>query len=413
MKNSTRLLVVITILFGVLLACSISPKIEPTKFSQTAAVFAQETLQSIPPATDTPMLAPLPITETPSKEPVINLLPHPVYYLAKDPAGNNQIWKLEMDGKTTSQITSTENGVTDYDVSQANGLLAYITDNDLYILTRAGDTPLMIIDGDPQDGSDTWYMYKGLAYPVWSSDGKKLAFYHAGLFIYTPADGSIALIRKNIIDGGDFPTVKEMYHPILWSPDDTKLMVGISYYEGGTEAVYHFASDELIYLSKGNDGGGVCCDTVWAEDSSQVYIAGYSYGGESSDMWMFDANTGAPFEYIPVRNSNNRFNFVILPGIVGHQLYFFYSSLADYPVSEQTASLATSPDAVPASPSLLRNDSQYLVEAIWAEDGVFALGIRRGPMDGYPYYGELLYIPVGNDPVIQLLSDVRMIKWGL
>ena len=64
--------------------------------------------------------------------------------------------------------------------------------------------------------------------------------------------------------------------------------------------------------------------TTWTEDSTQVYIAGYSYGGESSDMWMFDANTGAPFEFISVHDPENRYNLAQFPSFTQGKVFFFF-----------------------------------------------------------------------------------------
>jgi hypothetical protein len=407
MRNKLLPMIIIFTMILVTSACLISPKAQSPVDQNQIATLVQQTIQAK--STEIP---PTQTIITPTQPEVKEILSRTVYYLAKDPNGKDQIWKLEKDGKTTSVITSLAEGVDYYDVSAQTGIIAYVTGNTLFLLAKPGDTPIQIVKDDPKTENDLWFTQKGVGYPVWSNDGKKLAFYHAGLAIFTPQDGSIHMLRQNLLEEGQFLMLRELYYPISWSPDDSKMMIGVTYSEGGTMAVYTFRGDQIVKLEKG-DGASSCCDSVWAPDGSKIWMSGYSYGGETSDMWMYDAVTGKPSEYLPIKNSNGKYNFVEYPGIVNHQIYFFYSTLDDYPNYGQATTLATSPDTTPASPSLLRNDSQKITEAIWAQDGSFALAVQITPDDEYPYHGDLLYIPTGSAPVSTLAHGVRLLHWGL
>ncbi len=411
MKIKPGLFAIPVLLIVSALACRVSSKPAEEDVNPTAIAYAQETLRAIP--TNTQPVTVLTAVPLPSETPMPDLFPSLLYYLSNDAQGTTQVWKMEKDGITKNQITNGNSDVTDYDVSMANGLLAYVTNNDLYILPKDQSTPQLIVDGMTPDGSDGFFMQKLVSYPEWSNQGDRLAYAQDGLNIYSITTGTIEHFITNELNtlDNDYVMVKEMYHPMVWSPDDTQIAIGITYYEGGTTGIFHLDSRQIIKLSKRGEGGA-CCDIVWTKNSTQVYVSGYSYGGESSDIWMFDSTTGAPFEFLSTRTPDGRYHFGQFLHITGNQVYFFYNLLADYPVSGQTASMATSSSAIPASPSLLRQDSQYFVDVLWAEDASFALGLRRGSGDEYPYLGDLLYIPSGTDPIQPILQNVRLPKWG-
>jgi dipeptidyl aminopeptidase/acylaminoacyl peptidase len=412
MTANRRFLFALIVLLLSTIACSISVNTGTPDKQATAKVYAEQTSAALASVPTNTVPTPTP-TETPSptQEPAPSVFKHPLYYLSKDGNGFTQLYRMEVDGKTTSQVVQAPAGITDYDVSLQTGAIAYVTENDLMILRPDDSTPVKILDEIPQDGSDGFYAHHTIAYPVWSHDGTKLAFYHQGLVVFLPATGEMKTFRQNQVDEGDFLIVRELYLPDQWSPDDSKLLVTITYYESGTSAVYDFNTDQVVKLTKKEQGSAMGA-SAWTEDSTQVYIAGYSYGGESSDMWMFDAISGAPFEFISVHNPDGHLNLAQFPHIYSGKVYFFYDLLDTYPQSEQTARMAVSSQAIPAKPEFLRLDAQYLVEVLWADDAYFALGLQRTSMDEYPYYGNLLYIPINGQPIQTILTKARMAKWG-
>jgi hypothetical protein len=79
-----------------------------------------------PPATSTATPEPVP-TQPPA---VPAVLPAPLYFLA--PGGPTpQIWRIESDGTTRTQITQEAAGVTDFDAAAGDGSLAYVSGNAL------------------------------------------------------------------------------------------------------------------------------------------------------------------------------------------------------------------------------------------------------------------------------------------
>ncbi len=96
----------------------------PSSSDQVATIVAV-TLQAITPEVpDTPTIVP---EQSPS------LLPHNLYYLGRDVnTGLTQVFRMERAGTTNSQLTFEPVGVDGYDVSLANGSVAYLVNNQLW-----------------------------------------------------------------------------------------------------------------------------------------------------------------------------------------------------------------------------------------------------------------------------------------
>ena len=104
--------------------------------------------------TDTPVTPP---TVTPTGLP--SLLPHALFYEAKDGAGHSQIYRLAPDGVTSAQLTSEPVDVGPFDVSPVDGRIAYIANNQLILLNADGTGRTILVDGGPLD-TDISYIDK-------------------------------------------------------------------------------------------------------------------------------------------------------------------------------------------------------------------------------------------------------------
>lgn len=148
--------IVIFFLLGMALAgCSlvVTPGIDPveTKISslQTEQALLRTQLALLEPAattTSTPTLQPTgtpppPINPTKTTAP-LSLLPEPLYFLGQDAAAREQVFRLETDGVTLTQITFEQRRILEYDISPS-GDLAYVvedkTDNTVQLILLAPD----------------------------------------------------------------------------------------------------------------------------------------------------------------------------------------------------------------------------------------------------------------------------------
>src|SRR5688500_16726803 len=197
--------------------------------------------------------------------------PAQLYYLGSDSAGLTQVFRIETDGVTQGQVTSEPVSVNEYDVSRVDGSIAYVANNQLLLLDADGSNRRIIADGGDIDPNNPFI--NTISSPVFSPDGQTLAYGHQGLRLYSFATGNSSLILENQIDdvGGGLFVPRELYSPERYSPDGTKLLITLGYYEGASSAIYYPATNALVRLV-GGEGALICCDdTEWSADGASVY----------------------------------------------------------------------------------------------------------------------------------------------
>jgi hypothetical protein len=92
---------------------------------------------------------------------IANPLPHALYYLAAPTDEDPQVWRLDADGVTTTQITHQAAGVDGFSVSPADGSLALISDNHLYLVDAEGKDRRLIADDSKVDKQTEDYAHRG------------------------------------------------------------------------------------------------------------------------------------------------------------------------------------------------------------------------------------------------------------
>src|SRR4026209_3025873 len=75
-----------------------------------------------------------------------SLLPHALYYLA-----DGQVFRMDRDGKTKTQLTFEPVDVTDYDVSLADGGVVYVANNQLLLINADGSSRQFLVEGGTVD----------------------------------------------------------------------------------------------------------------------------------------------------------------------------------------------------------------------------------------------------------------------
>jgi Tol biopolymer transport system component len=218
--------------------------------------------------------------------------------------------------------------VTDYDVSLADGRVAYVANNQLWLVLPDGSNSRLLIDGGPRE-NNAW-----VTNPIFSPDGKTLAYGQKGLNFYDLATGtSQGVIADQLTDpnpdGFRFPI--ELYWPERFSPDGTKLLVALGHWEVlPSHAIYDLVQNRLVKLS-GGDGYGYCCSfsggPAWSADSSSFYgiASEHDYAFPHGALWKVDAETGAVTTLIPLVARDGKMNFVYEPfSAPDGRLYYFF-----------------------------------------------------------------------------------------
>jgi hypothetical protein len=187
MSKHFRPLNVFFILTIVILACALPvPSVgQPTQSSGTAILPSSPdpnkvgtvvamTLTALAPKGDNPIVPTIaPATEAPT-----TVLPHTLYYLGTDSAGIIQVFRIEQDGTTRRQLTSESDNVSDYDVSQVDGSVAYIANNQVLYVNADGSGRRVLVDGGKVDPNNPFI--STISSPVFSIDGQTLAYGYNG-----------------------------------------------------------------------------------------------------------------------------------------------------------------------------------------------------------------------------------------
>jgi len=410
MNKRLRLVLAFIVLAIVMSACA-SPTgtgaTQPSSSDQVATMFAS-TLQAVTPeVADTPTNMP---------ETLASLLPHSLYYLSRDSQSLTQVFRIERDGKTVTQLTFEPVNVTDYDVSLVDGSIAYVASNQLLLANADGSNRRVLVDGGI--GPDL----RGFYSPAFSPDGQTLAYSQDGINLYTVSTGVSNLVIEDQPLGGPLPL--ETYSPEKYSPDGTKLLIHLLYSDHSSIAIYYPASNSLVRLICAEaaltcDASWFYSDIEWSADSSSFYAAVSTPTSTYADgnLWRVDAATGAVTTLIPASTSDGTVNFSDEPYLAPNgQFYFFFgtynvdSGFFEPPVLELVCS---APDGVTDHTVLRDENFRMMNEALWAPDASFVI-VATAPARNWDLDGGVLelYYTDGQRGMVWLAASGWQMKWG-
>ncbi len=376
-----------------------------------AATAVAQTLSAVsPPATALPSPAP---TQQPTPSPVPDLLPHSLYYLNHVEAGLTQIYRLAKDGKTVQQITFEPADVGNFDVSPIDGSVAYVSNNQLILVDANGAGRRILFDGGAVDPNALFL--NSVSSPVWSIDGQTIAFGHQGLNFYSLSDGSIKKVIEDKIDTttASFPMPVELYAPVRYSPDGTKLLVSIGFFEGGAFGFYRLADNTLTRFGR-SDGNMVCCELRWVPDSSGLYAASAAIGMVDSGLSYLDASSGNVTILLPGSVPDGTYNFSAGPQVGRDgKLYFFFNNLPQIPTSSHTPLylVRSDTDGVTGRTKLKADAYNFINEVLWAPDASLAV-VVGGPTDDVAAGGPAEIVYPDDRPNVKLLDFAETLHWG-
>jgi Tol biopolymer transport system component len=338
------------------------------------------------------------------------LLPSAVYYLRGREA-EAQVWRQTADDVTAQQITNEQAGVQEYSVSTADGSLAIIVDNQLFLVGAEGADRLLIADGSAVDPNVEDYAFRGfVSDPVFSPDGAMLAYALDGLHLYDIATGEDDHVLTNLgnLLGESFVFSKEAYSPGPWSPDGSKLLIIMGYYEGSTLAVMDMRAEQPFTRLRSN--GPVCCIFAWSADSNSVLVANPNYTGDIPGLWSYNVSTGEETVLIPGIAEDGSINFVGFPfQRPDGTLQYFLSNQDHFSPDVGIPLTLVSSNADGSGATLLRAETFSFSQILWAPNGSLALIVESDENRS-----RLLLVPTDDSPIQTLVEAdlIRNLEWG-
>jgi Tol biopolymer transport system component len=321
--------------------------------------------------------------------PSASTLPSALYFLSER-SGSGQIWRMETDGATVSQITNEPGPVVAFDLSPADGSIAYVSQNRLVLIHGDGTNRRVIADFGGAGGGA----------PAWSPDGGTLAYASGGIHLYDVAAGTDRLLIANRTDAS--PSNFATYAPAEWSPDGSKLLAAIGLYEGAGMGI-------LSALD-----GSILAEGPWAEmyawrnDSRAVFLASAEFpmmAGMDPGLQLLAASGGATalltgaFAWWPFQRPDG-------------QLAYFVHRPADMNAAEYSIRMSASAadgggeHALRGAPLALDSRDSFL--ARWAADGSGAAVRLAHQASGAT---EVLFLPASDDPPVFLMREGTNLQW--
>ena len=342
----------------------------------------------------------------------LNVLPRSLYFL-DGPKDSKQVWRLEKDGKTFSQITFEEKGVENFDVSSVDGSTALISDNKLFLVDPKSQNHRLIVDGNLVEAEgEEWYFKNSINNPSFSPDGHTLAYGLDGLHLYNLSSGENDHVLSNLgnLMGEPFVYAKEVYSPGPWSPDGSMLLFTMSYYEGFTLAVMNpGVKDSFVRLLS---DGALCCLISWTSDSQSILVANPYFTGTLPGLWKFDAHSGQQTTLVSGHIEDRSVNFVGWPYQSSKGDLFFFHLLFDWFSIDQGIPLfLVKSDENGSNMKKILPDEFRISDAVWSPDGSIVVVVGR-----YGSTEDQLFIVYPETGDIQVLIEhgnlIRALTWG-
>ncbi len=412
MQKTTHFTVLLLTLTLVTLACSLGgggQAATPDQAAELATVVAA-TLE----AADTPANAPAeePVN-APADDDANAILPHTLYYLSDVGSGGFQVWRMERDSITQTQLTHEAVPVDEFAVAATDGRVAYIANNQLFLIGADGSGRTLLVDGGPIDiDSESYHYGQKISGLAWSPDGSVLAYGQGGINLYNFNSHDIRRVVENELEQVDdnFILPRALYFPHSWSPDNRYLLTEIGFYEGGSLGIFDPASGSLIQLGNGI----VCCLPNWTSDSQAVLVGSPYVGMIISGLWHFNAVNGMMTELIASQNPDETFNLVGWPWqLPNGDLLYFYTNTIDFPEGDQPLTLVRSGADGNSGRAAVRPESWEIYEVLWAPDGSLAITIQPAPGENdWPRHGPVVLIDTAGGPPRPLVTNAYFLLWG-
>jgi hypothetical protein len=347
-------------------------------------------------------LAPSPPVATPAPGEV--MLPHSLLYLSAR-SGSQQVWRLERDGATQSQVTGEDGGVSYFAVSPVDGSVAFVTNNQLYLVDADGGNRRLLVDNTADAQASDFAYRTRISDPKFSPNGRYLAYAFNGLWILdTSNNQAVHLLENDLVEGDP----ERIYAPVKWAPNSVQLLIGITSADSSSLAFVNPGEDPLLTEL---DVQNLCCHANWSPDSASILVASPFDGLIEAGLWRYEALSGDVTELIAAE-TDGLYEFAGWPvELPGGSLQYFYASSAELGAADVPLYMVSSGSNGVDGRALVRQEPfANIGEALWAPDGSLALIVQRRPEGGA---GGAVLVAFASDRQLQLLmDDGHAMQWG-
>jgi len=363
------------------------------------------------------------------------ILPAPLYFVGNPQGQNNQIWRIERDGKTRTKIVEEPPAkemltIVEFDVSPTDGALAYL-------IQEAGGTTLVRIDAGGKNRKEL-LPAGSVNTPRWSPDGKTIAVaispvpdategLAGGVYLIPAGGGEPKLLQANdpIKDPANPPPEARGFAPAKWSPDGSKLLLSAfsQVVDACDVAIKTVASGELVTLVA-PEGMTTRCDSgAWSHDGKSIYVGMTrpGYLAPVPGLWRADAATGETKPFIPGEPVTGRFTLVNNPHVQPHGSVRAFVATTDKIPQPGVDPHVGWPNFALYEVSADGEHGQNLRSEMYANPGELALWAPDGSgvlIDLAPATpganSTLTWVPASNAPTVQLADDITAsaARWG-
>ena len=344
----------------------------------------------------------------PTPTPGDSVLPAPLYFIAQS---DGQVWRVERNGKSVTQMTRERSPIVEFDVSPVEDALAYVTENTLVRTGAEGGNRAVLAIGPALTGAEGEAITSEIHAPRWSPDGQSIAYGLHGANLIPASGGDPQILQPS----DPIPQTRQLarfYTPYAWSPDGARLLLSVQFWqEGLAYAVKNLADGSLREMAN-------CCEPAWSRDGQHLYFSGESPEGYNEPgLWRVRADTGESETLIVGRIETSRDVTVVKSPC----------QFEDGRLGYLMAVLSPNPDGVYLWPfefrlyraqadgvsaqAVLRQEATTAWETLWAEDGrgLVVRVINPGP-EGPA--GDLFWLAADGSPAFTLPMTGANLRWG-
>jgi hypothetical protein len=398
------------LLIGLVVSAACTKTGTPTPAPATSAPAAPTVAPTVAPVV--PTTAP-----APTQQPAPKALPRPLYFIG--PTNTvNQVWRLGTDGVTLAQISHEQAEVINFDVSPADGSIAFVSSNKLIKVDANGGNRVELFTGpaiNPTPGPDQ--INTQVSSVHWKPDGTLIAYALNGVNTIAANGGAPIIVQANDPIPSPSPTSPaRFFWPAAWSPDGSRILMNVSFYpEGGSLAVKIVAGGAPIMFN--TPEGWPCCNPDWSLDSSAIFFANDYPGLIPAGLWRVDAASGLGSTLIEGANqTGTAFNLVSqVKQLSDQRLYYFIAHANAMPDNQPAVSMTSSTVDGNTDRKQLRTDSYVIGEALWDpnQTGAVIKDLTGAPLD---FSGgqstQLIWLNVNNTVPLKLPAFGFNLRWG-